>query len=281
MRTALLVLHPTRPEALVFAQELIAALAERNISTITNYPGGLTDCSGMGPGIPFEIAVVLGGDGTILRAAELVLGTDIPVLGINLGNVGFLAEIDRPTASLLAEAIAEKNYRGERRLLLQNEVLREGAQIATGWALNEFTIERSHSQMVELFVQIDDRPLSRWGCDGVICATPTGSTAYAFSAGGPVLWPEVEAIVVLPLAAHALFSRPMVISPNSSIVIDIESREAMITADGVRKVPLLAGDRVIIRRSELRVEILHIESAVFTDRLVAKFKLPIEGWRGE
>jgi len=281
MRTALLVLHPTRPEALLFAQELIAALAERNISSVTNYPGGLTDCPGMGPGIPFEIAVVLGGDGTILRAAELVLGTDIPVLGINLGNVGFLAEIDRPTASLLAEAIAEKNYRGERRLLLQNEVLREGAQIATGWALNEFTIERSHSQMVELFVQIDDRPLSRWGCDGVICATPTGSTAYAFSAGGPVLWPEVEAIVVLPLAAHALFSRPMVISPNSSIVIDIESREAMITADGVRKVPLLAGDRVIIRRSELRVEILHIESAVFTDRLVAKFKLPIEGWRGE
>lgn len=281
MRTALLVLHPTRPEALLFAQELIKALAERNISSITNYPGGLTNCPGMAPEISFEIAVVLGGDGTILRAAELVLGTDIPVLGINLGNVGFLAEIDRPTASQLAEAIAKKNYRGERRLLLQNEVLREGVPIATGWALNEFTIERSHSQMVELFVQIDDRPLSRWGCDGVICATPTGSTAYAFSAGGPVLWPEVEAIVVLPLAAHALFSRPMVISPNSSIVIDIESREAMITADGVRKVPLLAGDRLIIRRSELRVEILHIESAVFTDRLVAKFKLPIEGWRGE
>ena len=281
MRTALLVLHPTRPEAVEFAKELIAALAEENISSITNYPGGLPGSEGMASDIPFEIAVVLGGDGTILRAAELVLGTNIPVLGINLGNVGFLAEIDRPSASHLAQAIAKKNYRGERRLLLQSEVLRAGVPIATGWALNEFTIERSHSQMVELFVQIDDRPLSRWGCDGVICATPTGSTAYAFSAGGPVLWPEVEAIVVLPLAAHALFSRPMVISPNSSIVIDIESREARITADGVRKVPLLAGDRVIIRRSELRVEILHIESAVFTDRLVAKFKLPIEGWRGE
>ncbi len=281
MRTALLVLHPTRPEAVEFAKELIAALAEENISSMTNYPGGLPGSEGMASDIPFEIAVVLGGDGTILRAAELVLGTNIPVLGINLGNVGFLAEIDRPSASHLAQAIAKKNYRGERRLLLQSEVLRAGVPIATGWALNEFTIERSHSQMVELFVQIDDRPLSRWGCDGVICATPTGSTAYAFSAGGPVLWPEVEAIVVLPLAAHALFSRPMVISPNSSIVIDIESREARITADGVRKVPLLAGDRVIIRRSELRVEILHIESAVFTDRLVAKFKLPIEGWRGE
>ncbi len=281
MRTALLVLHPTRPEAVHFAQELIAALTELGISSITNYPGGIHGSQGMASELPFEIAVVLGGDGTILRAAELVLGTNIPVLGINLGNVGFLAEIDRPSAARLAEAIAKKNYRGESRLLLQHEVRRADKVIATGWALNEFTVERSHSQMVELFVQIDDRPLSRWGCDGVICATPTGSTAYAFSAGGPVLWPEVEAIVVLPLAAHALFSRPMVISPDSSIVIDIESREAMITADGVRKVPLLAGDRLIVSRSELRVEIVHIESAVFTDRLVAKFKLPIEGWRGE
>ncbi|MEJ0014581.1 MAG: NAD kinase [Actinomycetota bacterium] len=224
---------------------------------------------------------MLGGDGTILRAAELVLGSKIPILGINLGNVGFLAEILRPTAFSLAQAILTKDYRGESRLLLSHEVKRGGEVIATGWALNELTVERSHAQMVELFVQIDERPLSRWGCDGVICATPTGSTAYAFSAGGPVLWPEVEAIVVLPLAAHALFSKPMVISPESSVVIDIESREALISADGMRKTPLVAGDRVVIQKAVERIEILHIESAVFTDRLVAKFKLPIEGWRGE
>lgn len=281
MRTALLVVHPTRSEAVTFAKELIGALAANGISSITNFPGGLTGSEGMAAKRDFEIAIVLGGDGTILRAAELVLGLDIPILGINLGNVGFLAEIARPSALVLAQAVAEKDYRGESRLLLSHEVLREKEVIATGWALNEFTIERSHSQMVELFVQIDDRPLSRWGCDGVICATPTGSTAYAFSAGGPVVWPEVEAIIVLPLAAHALFSRPMVISPESSIVIDIESPEAMISADGMRKTPLLSGDRVIIRKASARVEILHIESAVFTDRLVAKFKLPIEGWRGE
>ena len=281
MRTALLVVHPTRPEAVDFATELIAALTNLGISSITNYPGGLPGSEGMGSGRDFEIAIVLGGDGTILRAAELVLGSEIPILGVNLGNVGFLAEIYRPSAISLAQSISSKDYRGEPRLLLSHEVIRGTETIARGWALNEFTVERSHSQMVELFVQIDDRPLSRWGCDGVICATPTGSTAYAFSAGGPVLWPEVEAIVVLPLAAHALFSRPMVISPNSSVVIDIESREAMISADGMRKTPLLAGDRIIIRKSIERVEILHIESAVFTDRLVAKFKLPIEGWRGE
>ena len=281
IKSALLVVHPTRPEALDFAKELIAEFSSVGIVVLTNYPGGVTGSAELNEESDFEIAIVLGGDGTILRAAELVLGKDIPILGINLGNVGFLAEITRPSAAILVAAVAQGNFRGEPRLLLQHEVLRDGISIANGWALNEFTIERSHAQMAELFVQIDDRPLSRWGCDGVICATPTGSTAYAFSAGGPVLWPEVEAIVVLPLAAHALFSRPMVISPNSSVVIDIESPEAMISADGMRKTPVLYGDRIVIRRSPMRVEIIHIESAVFTDRLVAKFKLPIEGWRGE
>ena len=281
IKNTLLVVHPTRPEALDFAKELIEEFSKVGIGVLTNYPGGVSGSEELSDKSNFDIAVVLGGDGTILRAAELVLGKDIPILGINLGNVGFLAEITRPTAASLVAAISHGNFRGEPRLLLQHEVLRDGEVIATGWALNEFTIERSHAQMAELFVQIDDRPLSRWGCDGVICATPTGSTAYAFSAGGPVVWPEVEAIVVLPLAAHALFSRPMVISPNSSVVIDIESPEAMISADGMRKTPLLSRDRIVIRKSPLRVEIIHIESAVFTDRLVAKFKLPIEGWRGE
>jgi NAD+ kinase len=281
MRSALLVVHPTRPEALAFAKELIPALSAHGISSVTNFPDGIDGAKPVQDSKDHEIAIVLGGDGTMLRAAEIVLGTDTPILGINLGNVGFLAEIKRPSAQDLATQVAAKNYRGEARLLLEFEVSRGGKKIESGWALNELTVERSHSQMVELFVQIDGRPLSRWGCDGVICATPTGSTAYAFSAGGPVLWPEVEAIVLLPLAAHALYSRPMVISPDSQIAIDIESLEALVSADGFRKVELQKDDRVIIRKTAKKMSILHIESAVFTDRLVAKFKLPIEGWRGE
>ena len=280
-RSVLLVIHPTRPEALEFARELINAFTEDGIAAATNSKETIRGALPYDPAVNYEIAVVLGGDGTILRAAELVLGKNIPILGINLGNVGFLAEIQRPNAQDLARAIGEKNYRGESRLLLSYQVLRNGKELESGWALNELVIERSHSQMAELFVQIDDRPLSRWGCDGVICATPTGSTAYAFSAGGPVLWPEVEAIVVLPLAAHALFSRPMVISPESIIVVDVESQVARISADGFRTRPIERNDRIIIARSDDRIELLHIESAVFTDRLVAKFKLPIEGWRGE
>lgn len=281
MRRALMVIHPTRSEAMDFALEIIEAFDSVGIQASINLDRQIPGTLPYDPEYQYEIAIVLGGDGTILRAAELVLGKNIPILGINLGNVGFLAEIQRPAAHDLVRAIEAKNYRGESRLLLNYQLFRGGKEIDSGWALNELVIERSHSQMAELFVQIDDRPLSRWGCDGVICATPTGSTAYAFSAGGPVLWPEVEAIVVLPLAAHALFSRPMVISPNSSIVIDVESKVARISADGFRSRSIEKSDRVVIARSQNRIELLHIESAVFTDRLVAKFRLPIEGWRGE
>jgi NAD+ kinase len=166
-------------------------------------------------------------------------------------------------------------------MVLNYSVLRNSAEIASGWALNEVTVERDGTTMVELFVQIDDRPLSRWGCDGLICSTPTGSTAYAFSAGGPVLWPEIDALVLLPISAHALFSRPMVVSPQSQIVVEIESSEALLSADALRKLPLLIGDRVAITKDDSVIKLAHVKPTLFTDRLVAKFKLPVEGWRGE
>ena len=135
--------------------------------------------------------------------------------------------------------------------------------------------------MLELFVQIDQRPLSRWGCDGIICATPTGSTAYAFSAGGPVLWPEVQALVLLPIAAHALFARPMVIAPSSTIIVTIESTDATLSADALRKMDLQKDDQVSLTKNGTLITLAHLKSTIFTDRLVAKFKLPVEGWRGE
>jgi NAD+ kinase len=166
-------------------------------------------------------------------------------------------------------------------MVLKFALERDGKEISHGWALNEVTVERDGTTMVELFVEIDRRPLSHWGCDGVICSTPTGSTAYAFSAGGPVLWPEIEALVLLPISAHALFSRPMVVSPKSEIIVTVESSEALLSADALRKIPLKAGDRVIITRDEQTIKLSHVSANLFTDRLVAKFKLPVEGWRGE
>jgi NAD+ kinase len=288
-RRLLLVVHPTRSDAKSTAEALIAKLASENFEIVSTseieMPGiskiSLSELGDLLSKSAIELAVVLGGDGTILRAAQAIRGSSVPLLGVNLGHVGFLAQIGRPTIAELATAIIAKNYKSERRMVLQYRIERAGQAIAHGWALNEVTIERSSEAMVELLVQIDHRPLSRWGCDGIICATPTGSTAYAFSAGGPIVWPEVEALVLLPLAAHALFSRPMVISPESIIAVDIESEEATLSADGLRKFQLVENDRVILTSDNSPINLAQIDPALFTDRLVAKFKLPVEGWRGE
>lgn len=286
-RTLLIVLHPNRPEAKDVAREIVDKLKVFGFSFICTTPTEIAgvefvDRDALAKRIDsIELALVLGGDGTILRGAEMVHGSNIPVLGINLGHVGFLAQIEKPSIASIVEAVNTKTYNLEKRMTLSYQVFRGESQVTQGWALNEITVERNTEAMVELFVQVDHRPLSRWGCDGVICATPTGSTAYAFSAGGPVVWPDVEALVLLPLAAHALFSDPMVISPNSEIAIDVESEEAALSADGLRKFHLLEKDRVVITSEKTFIYLAHIESAAFTDRLVAKFKLPVDGWRGE
>jgi NAD+ kinase len=279
INSVLLVIHPTRNEALNTGKELAKLLREKDLDVYATIK--LDGANEFDESSKVDLAVVLGGDGTMLRASELFRGKKLPILGINLGHVGFLAEIERPSLSDIASAITNGSFEIEERMSLSYQLLRGGKLLQSGWALNEVTIERNDHQMIDLFVQIDHRPLSRWWCDAVICATPTGSTAYAYSAGGPVVWPEVDALVLLPLAAHALFTRPMVISPRSEIVIDIESESADLNADGIRRTKLQKNDRVVLTSDKEDVLLAHIKPAAFADRLVAKFKLPVEGWRGE
>ena len=282
-RAAALVVNPSRAEAVEAAGVLAGLLLQADFDLFTISDVTITGVTNIAAEhLPeLEIAVVLGGDGTILRGAELTRERNIPLLGINIGHVGFMAEVIRPEISTVAKTVIDRSYGLDSRMVLAYEVIRSGKVIDTGWALNEVTVERQHNTMVELFVQIDGRPLSRWGCDGLIASTPTGSTAYAFSAGGPVLWPEVEALVLLPISAHALFARPMVISPKSEIVVEIQSDEALLSADALRKFPLISGDQVRITRDASKILLSHIVATTFTDRIVAKFKLPVEGWRGE
>jgi NAD+ kinase len=279
VKTVLLVTHPTRPEAISTANELTKLLTGKQINVFaTIKTDGANDFKATDQ---IDLAVVLGGDGTMLRAAEIFRGKQVPILGINLGHVGFLAEIERPSLTEIVDAIASGTFSIEERMSLNYQLLRGGKIIQSGWALNEVLVERNDHQMIDLFVQIDHRPLSRWWCDAVICATPTGSTAYAYSAGGPVVWPEVDALVLLPLAAHALFSKPMVVSPHSEIAIDLESDSADLNADGIRRTKLQKNDRIVLTSDKEDVLLAHIKPATFTDRIVAKFKLPVEGWRGE
>ena len=271
-RAILLLVNASREEAKGAAETISKILVAAGIKIYTPADSDVAHV---------EVVLVLGGDGTILRGAEFALKGNIPLLGINLGHVGFMAEVEAFTFEKVAQAVIDKDYVLDPRMLLTFQVKRGKNIIDQGWALNEISIERKSTTMAELFVQIDDRPLSRWGCDGIICATPTGSTAYAFSAGGPVLWPEVQAMVLLPIAAHALFAKPMVIAPTSTIGITIESSDASLSADALRKIELDKNDHIEITKNSKQVILAHLKSTIFTDRLVAKFKLPIEGWRGE
>lgn len=282
-RSILFIVNPNRSDATEAVLALAKKFSSAGFSLYTTNDAELDGLAAITDDVlpEVEVAIVLGGDGTMLRAAEAVRGTEIPLLGVNLGRVGFLAEVEKPSLDEIASAVIARNFITEERMVLAYSVEREEREISSGWALNEVTIERSETTMVELFVQIDHRPLSRWGCDGLICSTPTGSTAYAFSAGGPIVWPEVKALLVLPISAHALFSKPMVVSPESKIVIDVESSHALLSADSRRKFSLRLGDRITLTRDSDTVRLAHVKEILFTDRLVAKFKLPIEGWRGE
>jgi NAD+ kinase len=229
-----------------------------------------------------DVVVVLGGDGTILRGAERARASGAPVIGVNLGHVGFLAEAESEEIADVVEAVAAGNWHVEERLALDIRVSQAGRQIASTWALNEVSLEKiARQRMIDVVVEVDARPLSRWGCDGVVAATPTGSTAYAFSAGGPVVWPEVSALLVVPLSAHALFSRPLVISPTSVVAFELQSgSDAVLCADGRRTIDVSGGARIEVRASPQPVRLGRIVDAPFTDRLVAKFALPVQGWRG-
>ena len=260
MRNILLVCNPSRPEALEAAQKIADELPRIDFTVVTISDVLLNNVSNCTiANLPeLEVGVVLGGDGTILRAAEVTRIQQIPLLGVNLGRVGFLAEVEKVDISTIISSIVEKNYVVDPRMTLRYTVIRDGSEISSGWALNEVIVEREHATMVELFLEIDGRPISRWGCDGLICSTPTGSTAYAFSAGGPIVWPEVDALVVLPNSAHALFSRPLVISPKSQIVVRIESRQALLSADSLRTFDLRAGDEVHITKDFSYVQLAHL-----------------------
>ena len=232
-----------------------------------------------------ELAIVLGGDGTILRAAELTRGSAAPILGINMGHVGFLAESERDDMDDAVRRVIARDYRVEQRLALDVRVKNvDGEVVYSTWALNEATVEKaSRERMLEVVIEIDQRPLSTFGCDGVVVSTPTGSTAYNFSAGGPVIWPTVEAISLVPLSAHALFAKPLVVGPEASIAIEVLERTTgggILWCDGRRSHELAPGARVVVRRSAEPVRLARFHEASFTDRLVDKFRLPVEGWRG-
>lgn len=294
MRSVLLVVHVVRDEATKIAAAFAADLRAEGLEVCVLdtedaelRAAGLDDAhvvpAGPGAAEGCELAVVFGGDGTILRAAEMCRGTSTAVLGVNLGHVGFLAEADAEDIQDVVRGVVDRSYTVEERLTVDASVTVGGEVVATNWALNEASVEKAaRERMLELVVEIDDRPVSRWGCDGIVCATPTGSTAYNFSAGGPIVWPEVSALLLVPISAHALFARPLVVSPDSTLAIEVvgERSTGVLWCDGRRAADLPIGARVEVRRGSEPVRLARLKPASFADRLVRKFDLPVTGWRG-
>jgi NAD+ kinase len=296
-RTILLIVHVERDEATkvaaTFANDLRAEGVSVRVFDADAEPlraAGLDTSSGVeivtvgeGAATGCELAIVFGGDGTILRAAELCRGSGTPVLGVNLGHVGFLAEADVEDVHEVVRRVIARSWTVEERLTIDVRVNVGGDIVAQTWALNEASVEKaSRERMVDLVVEIDARPVSRWGGDGVVCATPTGSTAYNFSAGGPIVWPEVHALLMVPISAHALFARPLVVSPDSTLAIEVVGAQssAVLWCDGRRTVDLPFGARVEVVRGHEPVRLARLHAGPFADRLVRKFDLPVSGWRG-
>ena len=231
-----------------------------------------------------ELVLVLGGDGTFLRAASYAHAQDIPVLGINLGHVGFLAEGEASSLEKVVGQVIDRSYRVVDRMTLDVAVIGDGGEVlGRSWALNECSIENSdRSRVLDATLEVDFRPVSSFGCDGVLISTPTGSTAYAFSAGGPVMWPQLDVILVVPNNAHALFAKPLVVAPTSTVAVESERQTTQATAvmDGQRRMIVPAGSRVEVARGTRPVRWVRLDDRPFTDRLVDKFQLPVSGWRG-
>ncbi len=291
MRAVLLLVHGVRADAARVAVDFALAVQAEGIEVcVLESDATVLDRAGLTgtrrvatPPPECELAVVFGGDGTILRAAESCRGTEIPVLGVNLGHVGFLAEADAEDVNAVVRGVIDQTYTIEERLTVDVSVMVGGEVVATNWALNEASVEKAaRERMLEVVVEIDDRPVSRWGCDGVVCATPTGSTAYNFSAGGPIVWPGVSALLMVPISAHALFARPMVVSPDSTLAIEIVGHQStgVLWCDGRRAADLPIGARVEVVRGACVVRLARLSTGSFADRLVRKFDLPVAGWRG-
>ncbi|WP_448319513.1 NAD kinase [Streptomyces sp. CO7] len=292
-RTVFLLAHTGRPAAIRSAELVVRGLLDAGLGvrvleseahdlplpdSVQTVPEATPACLD-----GCELLVVLGGDGTLLRGAEFARASGVPMLGVNLGRVGFLAEAERDALDQVVERVVARDYEVEERMTVDVEVHRNGSVVHTDWALNEAAVQKvSAEKLLEVVLEIDGRPVTGFGCDGIICATPTGSTAYAFSAGGPVVWPEVEALLMVPISAHALFAKPLVTSPDSVLVVEVLPHipPGVLWCDGRRTVELPPGARVEVRRGAVPVRLARLHHASFTDRLVAKFALPVSGWRG-
>jgi NAD+ kinase len=280
MKTVAIISKPAKEELKRIAPELISSLQKKGYRVIFDpetavyTKGEAVNRSDLAEHQP-AFVIVLGGDGTLLAAARAVARVDVPILGVNLGSLGFLTEVPLDELYSSLDALEAGNAQRDPRSMLACRLLRQEKTIGEYVALNDVVITKSAiARMAEVEVTVDKTFVASYKADGVIVSTPTGSTAYSLAAGGPVLEPSVDAFVITPVSPHALTNRPLVVKDSAEIVLVVTSptEEAYLTVDGQIGVPLLQGDRVVCRRSEHRIQLLRASKRTFFEVLRAKLK---------
>ncbi|MGI6685082.1 MAG: NAD(+)/NADH kinase [Bacillota bacterium] len=264
-----------------FSQHQIAVYEYKNSFTVINSDNSIEAIKKFEN---LDLILVLGGDGTLLNAARLAAPHQIPILGINMGYLGFLTEVDLENLLFSLERLVSGEYRLEKRMMLHCELKRKRNVIDQFLALNDIVVAKGpFSRMILFDTYVNEQYIDTFSADGIIVSTPTGSTAYSLSAGGPIVFPEMELMLITPICPHTLYSRPMVIEPNNNIriVLKSESEEVMLTVDGQHGYKLVQHDEIIINKSSLQTRLVRLNSKTFTDILRNKLRESGGDNRGE
>jgi len=259
-----LIVYKNNRRAHRLAGELSDELLARGVQVIAECCDGITAAEQA----PAELVFVLGGDGTLLHAARRFAGTGTPIIGVNLGTVGFLSSIEPGNLQFCLDAILHQEYDLETRIMIDAAVTRDNQVLYKGTALNDVVLRSrtSHTILVELMV--DGKPHTTYQGDGIICATPTGSTAYSFSAGGPVIDNSLEALVITPICSQLSSSRSLVVSASSRLTLELHSDYGTdLAVDGQEELPLLKSDLVQIKRSSLVTNLLRLQQVSSLERI--------------
>jgi len=262
--------HRTRPEALHFAREVVGWLEARDV-TVRMDPSAadklkmpVLACD-EGDWNHVDFIVTLGGDGTILTAARQAAPCGIPILGVHMGRFGFIAETHPADLYDNLEEILSGEIRIEERLMVRADIVRDGTTVHSGFGLNDIILKSKMTHLLNMKTRIGGAHFATYPADGVVIATPTGSTGYALSGGGPLIEPCVEAFVIVPICPHTLSARPIVVPSNEVIEVEVETdgHEVIFAVDGVEPQPLETGDRVVVQQAAYRTRLIIVDHTTF------------------
>ncbi|HMU33251.1 MAG TPA: NAD(+)/NADH kinase [Pyrinomonadaceae bacterium] len=271
IETAAIVIKPGHEEAKATAQELSSWFSARDIKLVGTFPAdhAEADLSGCG------LVVVLGGDGTMIAAARMIGEAEVPVLGINYGSLGYLTDFRIEELHTAVESVVSGKFETDHRVMLRTELIRDGESIANGRVLNDVVINKAAlARIIAIEVRLNGLFVNSFRSDGLIVATPTGSTAYNLSAGGPIVYPSMNAVVLTPICPFTLTNRPIVIPDDAQIELKLESGSegVILSLDGQTGFPLVVGDIVRIRKSRTTLNLVQPENRNYFDVLRKKLQ---------